>query len=136
MGSLGGTAGARLLELQATSGATLNLRSAETMLTDEDILECRGSLAAVGKLLPELCSSINFPLPYTHGTNYGSPPPRNDTSSRRWKRTRDIERGAQQAVKRVKQQAWGANGGPGTRGRGHAWRANRGPGARRRGKGQ
>jgi hypothetical protein len=105
--------GARLAELQVSSGATVYLLPAEPAFTDEQFLECKGSTAALAKLLPQLCSLMHLPLPYRYGTHYGAPVvssrPRSDEPSLRGKRTRVIERSGQRAAKRGKPHAWGSS---------------------------
>ena len=57
---------ARLSEIQESSGVTLYLRPPNPIFADEQILEGQGSLEAFAKLLPLLCASLRFPLPYQY----------------------------------------------------------------------
>ena len=112
---------ARLSEIQESSGVTLFSRPPNPLFTEEQFLECRGSLEAFTNLLPLLCALFCFPLPYQYGTEYEplSTVPIDSTSSQRWKRKRYVERASHRVEKRSKQHTWGPKrGGPGRRGGG------------------
>ena len=113
---------ARLSEIQESSGVTLYLRPPNPIFAYEQILEGRGSLEAFSKLLPLLCASLRFPLPYQYGTEYDTPntvhmdPTAVHVS--RLKRTRHVERANFREEKRSKPTTWGPTRGPGHRGGG------------------
>ena len=125
--------------LQGTPGATVHLHAGSSAFADERVLDCKGTLDALTKLLPALLSGLEFPLPYRGGTQYGpaEPPPtsrrdidlplaavvsRSDlhgSLSHPLKRKREAEREAHRDDKRAKQMKWRPNRGPGAgRGRG------------------
>ena len=107
----------RISELQGSSGVSLRIRPPTPSFADEHILEGRGSLKAFTKLLPLLCASLHFPLPYQYGTDYEPPSTVHIDSSpvhaSRLKRTRQVERANFREEKRSKQTTWGPTRGPG-----------------------
>ena len=107
----------RISDLQESSGVTLLLRPPIPTFAAEQILEGRGSLEAFAKLLPLLCASLRFPLPYQYGTEYETPRTMHYEPAgvhvSRLKRTRHIERANLRAEKRPKHTTWEQTRGPG-----------------------
>ena len=102
---------ARLSEIQESSGVTLYIRPPNPVFTEEHILECRGSLGAFAELLPRLCASLRFPLPYLYGTEYDAPSTvhTDPAAAPRLKRKFYVERANSREEKRSRHHTWGPN---------------------------